>query len=157
MPAYAMRMVSKVVIGIVIGVAAIIVLVLVGVSLFQDRLRGYVERELNSRVDRYDIRIDTLTVHPLMLAVDIERLTVRLKEHPDHPLIDMPRAGRIYLARAASWHAGRCDRDGPSDCSSHAGSSDSSGSGRQKEGSQHRGATDVARQGPVVNAGHHVC
>jgi hypothetical protein len=55
-------------------------------------LRGYVERELNSRIDRYDTRIGTLTVHPLLLTVDIERLMVRLKDHPDPPIIDMPRA-----------------------------------------------------------------
>ena len=92
MPAYGMRMITKVIIGIAIGVSTVIVLVLLGVALFQDRLRGYVERELNSRIDRYDSRIGTLTVHPLSLAVDIERLIVRLKDHPDPPLIEMPRA-----------------------------------------------------------------
>ena len=92
MPAYGMRMMTKVVIGIAIGFFAVIVLAFLGVSLFQDRLRGYVERELNSRVDRYDTRIGTLTIYPLRLAVDIERLMVRLKDHPDPPVIDMPRA-----------------------------------------------------------------
>jgi hypothetical protein len=87
-----MHMVSKVAIGIGIALAAVIVLILLGVSLFQERLRGYVEWELNSRIDRYDTRIGTLTVHPLLLAVDIERLIVRLKDHPDPPVIDMPRA-----------------------------------------------------------------
>src|SRR3569623_1144278 len=87
-----MRTVRKVAIGITIGLAAVMLLVLLGVSVFQERLRDYVEHELNARIDRYDTRIGTLTVRPLILAGEIEHLTARLKDHPDPPVIDMPRA-----------------------------------------------------------------
>jgi hypothetical protein len=40
-----MRTLSKSLIGIVIALATVIGLVILGVSLFQDLLRGYVERE----------------------------------------------------------------------------------------------------------------
>lgn len=98
-----MRTVSKALIGIVIALAVVLGLVILGVSLFQDRLRGYVERELNTRVDRYDTRIGTLLIRPLMLTVETERLVVRLKDHPDPPLLDMPRA-EVKVAWRALLH-----------------------------------------------------
>jgi hypothetical protein len=98
-----MRTLSKALIGMVIALAAVIGLVILGVSLFQDRVRGYVERELNTRVDRYDTRIGTLTIRPLTLTVETERLVVRLKDHPEPPLLDMPRA-EVKLAWRALLH-----------------------------------------------------
>jgi hypothetical protein len=58
---------------------------------------------MNTRVDRYDTRIGTLTIRPLRLTVETERLVVRLKDHPEPPLLDMPRA-QIKLAWRALLH-----------------------------------------------------
>jgi hypothetical protein len=111
--------------GIGLSLGLVVVLGVAGVSLFSNWLRSYVERELNSRVDAYDTRIGTLTVHPLALAVDLERLVVRVKNHPAPRPRSAALARRANLARVSAWHASRCRFDKPSDRSSHAVSSSS--------------------------------
>jgi hypothetical protein len=78
-------------IGVTI-IAAVVALVLFGVTIFQERLRGYIERELNGRLGRYEVRIGTLAIRPLALAIDMADVVVRLKDYPDRPVVAMPRA-----------------------------------------------------------------
>jgi hypothetical protein len=90
------RLFYRVGVTILAAVVAIVLLVLLGVTIFQERLRGYVERELNGRLGRYEVRIGTLAIRPLALAVDMGDVVVRLKDYPDRSVVAMPRA-RVEL------------------------------------------------------------
>ena len=86
------RLFLRIGVTIIAAVVAIILLVLVGVTMFQEQLRGYVERELNERLGRYEVRIDKLAIQPLALAVDMADVVLRPKDYPDRPVVAMPRA-----------------------------------------------------------------
>lgn len=98
-----MRVLSKALVAMVIVLTAVVGLVILALSLFEDRIRGALEREVNARVDRYETRIGSLVIRPLKLTVEMERLMVRLKDHPEPPIIELPRA-HMDLAWRALLH-----------------------------------------------------
>jgi hypothetical protein len=90
------RLLFRIGAAIVASAAAIVLLVLLGVTIFQERVRDYVERELNGRLGRYEVRIGTLAIRPLTLAADMADVVVRFRDYPDRSVVVMPRA-RIEL------------------------------------------------------------
>jgi hypothetical protein len=78
-----------------IGLASVLIALFVVVtiiSFFADEpLRAYIERELNNRVAGYSFRVGKLDLHPIVLSVDLENLTVAQDEHPDPPIAQIPR------------------------------------------------------------------
>jgi hypothetical protein len=79
--------------GIIIAAfVGLVLLVLLGITVFQERLRDYVERETNERLGRYEVQIGTLAIRPLTLAVDLADVVVRLKDYPDRPVVAVHRA-----------------------------------------------------------------
>lgn len=86
------RLFFRIGVTIIAAVVAIVLLTLLGVTIFQEQLRGYVERELNERLGRYEVQIGTLAIRPLALAVDMADVVLHPKDHPDRPMVAMPRA-----------------------------------------------------------------
>lgn len=80
----------------VIG-ALVTFILLVGFALLfiDEPFRAYAERELNSRLDGYTVRIGRLNFHPIGLSLDLENVTILQNAHPNPP-----------LAQVAQWHAG---------------------------------------------------
>lgn len=64
----------------------VLLIIAVGVSLIDEPLRAYAERELNDRLPAYIVRIGELALHPIILSVEFEDITVSQKAHPDPPL-----------------------------------------------------------------------
>jgi hypothetical protein len=93
------RLFFRIGVTIIAAVVAIVLLMLLGVTIFQEQLRGYVERELNERLGRYEVQIGTLAIRPLALAVDMADVVLHPKDHPDRPVVAMPRA----RAELAGW------------------------------------------------------
>lgn len=85
------RLFFRIGMAIIAAVVAMVLLVVLGVTIFQERLRDYVEQELNERLGRYEMRIGSLAIRPLALAVDIADVVVRLKDYPDRPVLALPR------------------------------------------------------------------
>ena len=110
-----MRVVAKILIGMVITLAAVLVLLMLGVSLFQDRLRTYAEQYLNEPGHRYEARIGTLAVRPLRLALEVEGIVVRHKHHPDPAVIEVPsaRAELMWRGLLSGTVAGAIAMDHP--------------------------------------------
>jgi hypothetical protein len=78
---------------IIAAVVATVLLVMLGVTIFEDELRIYIEGELNDRLGHYEVNIGTLAIRPTALAVDMADVIVRLKDYPDRPVVIIPRAG----------------------------------------------------------------
>jgi hypothetical protein len=72
---------------------------LLSLNLFEDRIRGYLEQQLNTRVQGYDFELGGLDLHPLSLSLDFESLIVKQEEHPDPPIASIPKwsAGLQWL------------------------------------------------------------
>ncbi|UVT20328.1 MAG: DUF748 domain-containing protein [Nitrospira sp.] len=64
----------------------LLVFVVVAISFIDEPLRAYAEREMNNRLSAYTVQIGALDLHPLTLSLDIERIVVSQKDHPDPPL-----------------------------------------------------------------------
>ena len=78
-----------------IGILAVLGVVLGVVIAFLDEpLRIYAERAFNGRVDGYTLSIEKLDFHPIGLSVDFENVRLMQNEHPDPPVVHLPR-----------WHA----------------------------------------------------
>ncbi|WP_447983532.1 DUF748 domain-containing protein [Nitrospira sp. Nam74] len=84
---------------IIAAVVAIVLFVLLGVTIFEDELRSYIEGELNDRLGHYEVDIGTLAIRPIALAVDMADVIVRLKDYPDRPVVAIPRAE----AKLSGW------------------------------------------------------
>ena len=79
-------------------VALIVVLMALGglAGIVLDKpLRGYLESQLNARVDGYQFSIGELDVRPFSLAIELKDVTVRQREHPEPP-----------IAQFSRWYAG---------------------------------------------------
>ena len=63
-------------------------------------LRGYVERQINSRLQGYTVRIGTLDVHPFSVSVDLHDVAVVQDAHPDPPVVQVPQ-----LHASVQWRA----------------------------------------------------
>jgi hypothetical protein len=81
----------KVTLGILGGLVVLIVIGLLSLNLFEDRIRGYLEQQLNTRVQGYHFELGGLDLHPLSLSWDFENLVVQQKEHPDPPIAYIPK------------------------------------------------------------------
>jgi hypothetical protein len=78
-------------IGILIVLCVVIGVV---VAFLDEPLRVYAERAFNQRVNGYTLSIGELKFHPLGLSVDFKNVRLIQNEHPDPPVVDLPR-----------WHA----------------------------------------------------
>ncbi len=77
---------------IALGVfVAMLLLVVVGSFLVEEPLRRYAEAQANEQLPAYHTTIGALTVHPLMLAVDLYDVMIRQQAHPDPALAVVPR------------------------------------------------------------------
>ncbi|HEX2186731.1 MAG TPA: DUF748 domain-containing protein, partial [Chloroflexota bacterium] len=63
-------------------------------------LRGYVERQINRRLQGYTVRIGTLDVHPFSASVDLHEVAVVQDAHPDPPVVHVPQ-----LHASVQWRA----------------------------------------------------
>jgi Domain of Unknown Function (DUF748) len=86
---------SKLAIGLVVFVLVLVALSGLAGVVLDKPLRGYLERQLNTRVEGYQFTIGELDFHPFGLAIELKNVTVRQREHPEPP-----------VARFSRWHAG---------------------------------------------------
>jgi len=68
--------------------------------LIDEPLRRYMEREMNSRLAGYAVRISDLDVHPLGFSVDLNGLTIVQMAKPDPPVAHLPKLGASVHWRA---------------------------------------------------------
>ena len=78
-------------IGIFVALCVVLGIV---VAFLDEPLRIYAERAFNRQVAGYTLTIGTLDFHPLGLSVDFENVRLIQNDHPDPPVVDLPR-----------WHA----------------------------------------------------
>jgi hypothetical protein len=82
-------------------VAPVVLACLVGLSYYLDTiLRGYMERAMNQRITGYSVRIRAVRFHPIGFSVDLLDLTVAQDQHPDPPVLHIPR-----LRASVDWGA----------------------------------------------------
>jgi hypothetical protein len=73
-------------------VALVVWACLVGLSYYLDTiLPGYVERAMNQRITGYSVRIRAVRFHPIGFSLDLLDLTVTQDQHPDPPVLRIPR------------------------------------------------------------------
>lgn len=65
--------------------------IVVALSLIDEPLRAYAEREINHRLPSYVVRIGALDLHPIRLSLDLEHITVMQKDNPDPPIATVSR------------------------------------------------------------------
>ncbi|MGZ8405944.1 MAG: DUF748 domain-containing protein [Nitrospira sp.] len=70
---------------IVIPLGLLLVIALT-LSLVDEPLRTYTEREINHRLPAYSVHIGALDMHPMSLSLDLEEVIVRQNDHPDPPI-----------------------------------------------------------------------
>lgn len=74
-------------IGIIVGLLVIVI----ALSFFTDEpLRRYTERQMNSHLKGYTVRIGRLDLHPLSFAVDLYDVTIVQDANPDPPIVHVP-------------------------------------------------------------------
>ena len=78
----------------IIVVVVLVLAIGIVLSLIDEPLRRYAEREFNRHVDGYTLTIGRLDFHPIGLSVDFENARLSQNEHPDPPVADISR-----------WHA----------------------------------------------------
>src|SRR5512135_481958 len=72
---------------ILTGILALIVIIIALSYLIEsDVLRRYAEREMNSRLEGYTVRIGHAFFHPLAFALDLGNLTLTQNANPDPPV-----------------------------------------------------------------------
>jgi hypothetical protein len=106
------RGILGVVVGLIVGVGAVALpplspprmggIVTLGLfdGLLDAPLRGYVERQINRRLQGYTVRIGTLDVHPFSASVDLHEVAVVQDAHPDPPVVHVPQ-----LHASVQWRA----------------------------------------------------
>jgi hypothetical protein len=73
----------------------------IAVAFFIDEpLRHYVEREMNSRLQGYTVRIGKLDLHPLNFSVDLYEVTIVQDANPEPPIVHVPN-----LDASVHWRA----------------------------------------------------
>jgi Domain of Unknown Function (DUF748) len=84
-----------------IGIIAGLIIVVVALGLFIDEpLRRYTERQLNSHLQGYTVRVGTLDLHPLRFSVDLYDLTIAQDANPEPLIVHIPR-----LNTSIHWQA----------------------------------------------------
>ncbi|HSF34410.1 MAG TPA: DUF748 domain-containing protein [Candidatus Tectomicrobia bacterium] len=84
-----------------IGIIAGLIMGAVAIAFVIDEpLRRYTERQLNSHLRGYTVRIGTLDLHPLRFSVDLYDLTIVQDANPEPPVIHIPR-----LNASVHWRA----------------------------------------------------
>jgi hypothetical protein len=85
----------------VFGIIAGVVIVAIALSLFIDEpLRRYAERQLNSHLKGYTVRLGKLDFHPFRLSVDLYDMRIVQDANPDPPIVHIPR-----LNTSVHWRA----------------------------------------------------
>ena len=83
------------------AIAAGVLLIAVGAAFFLDEpLRRRMERNLNSALKGYSVRIGALDFHPIGLSLDLEDLVIRQNENPEPPVAHIS-----SLAVSVDWSA----------------------------------------------------
>jgi uncharacterized protein involved in outer membrane biogenesis len=83
------------------GVIAGLMIVVVALAFFMDApLRRYIEREMNSRLHGYTVRIGRLDLHPLSFSVDVYDVVIMQDANPDPPIVRVPN-----LDASVHWRA----------------------------------------------------
>lgn len=77
---------------VILGIlAALVAATAVFSFLARDPLRRYLERELNSRLTEYTVRIGTLDLHPFSLSLDLGNVVLVRKANREPPVADISR------------------------------------------------------------------
>jgi Domain of Unknown Function (DUF748) len=69
-------------------------------GLIDEPLRRYVERQINSSLQGYTVRIGTLDVHPFSVSVDLREVAIMQDAHPDPPVVQV-----AQLHTSVQWRA----------------------------------------------------
>src|SRR5918997_6197058 len=73
-------------------------------GLIDEPLRGYVERQISSRLQGYTVRIGTLDVHPFSVSVDLRDVAVVQDAHPEPPIVQVPQLhASVQWSALLSW------------------------------------------------------
>ncbi len=72
------------------GLIVLLLIAWASLLVFQEPIRAYIERQLNAGVEGYSFTIGKARVYP-NLSLDIERMIMIQKEHPDPPVADIPK------------------------------------------------------------------
>ncbi len=82
-------------------VALVVLACLVGFSYYLDTiLRGYIERAMNQSLTGYSVQIRAARFHPIGFSLDLMGMTLAQDEHPDPPVLQIPR-----LRASVDWRA----------------------------------------------------
>ncbi|HJT19552.1 MAG TPA: DUF748 domain-containing protein [Nitrospira sp.] len=76
------------IVGLLFGLA--VAAIVIALSVIDEPLRRYAEREANDHLEGYRIAIGALSLHPLSLSVDLHDVVVAQAAHPDPPLATIP-------------------------------------------------------------------
>ena len=82
------------------AVFVLLILVFAAAYLVDEPLRRKMERDINSRLKGYTIRVGRLDFHPIGLSLDLEDSTIYQNEHPDPPIAHIPN-----LRASVHWKA----------------------------------------------------
>ena len=84
-----------------VGAVALLAGAAVVVSFFMDEpLRRYVERQINTQLQGYAVRIGALDLHPWGFAVDLKDVVIVQDGHPDPAVVRVP-----ALSASVQWRA----------------------------------------------------
>jgi uncharacterized protein involved in outer membrane biogenesis len=83
------------------GAVALVAVAAVVASFFVDEpLRRSLERQLNTRLQGYTVRIGALDFHPLGFSIDLEDVSLTQDARPDPPVARVP-----TLSASVQWRA----------------------------------------------------
>ncbi len=91
---------KKLLIGIAVILASIIIGLAIAPFFIDEPLRRYAEQKLNDSLPGFTARIDALRTRPLALSIDLENIVITQTAHPDPPVAVLPRVhgGLHWLA-----------------------------------------------------------
>lgn len=82
-------------------VGLVVLVCLVGFSYYLDTiLRGYVERAVNQHLIGYSVSIRAVRFHPIGFSLDLLDMAIAQDQHPDPPVLQIPR-----LHASVHWRA----------------------------------------------------
>ena len=78
-----------------VGILTVLVVIVgVALTLIEEPLRAYAEREVTRHLEGYTFTLGGLDLHPIGLSIDLDNARLVQNEHPDPPVAEIPR-----------WHA----------------------------------------------------
>ncbi len=87
--------------GWILLVPLVLVVVLVIVDVAIDRpLRGFLEKQANSRLRGYTARIGAIDFNPWNFSLDVFRMTITQNAHPAPPVAEIP-----FMSLNVQWHS----------------------------------------------------